>query len=220
MPIYDIQVLTEADLLAGGGTVGSNGTFATTGSTFTYDAATMPWYTMQVVDNGADTTTLSADTNSANSDGGANADNEGSDGETGTLFDPDGNAVGSTGRVAADRWGELSGSDGSTIFIYEVENQDDIDVYAFSAPLVDGVTYTTSVQNSRDTPFEYGQVVCIARGTRILTSSGYHRIEDLSVGDAVETVDHGAQTIRWIMRSSHACPGKGGGSIRSISIPG
>ena len=182
-------------MLAGGGSVGSNGSFATPGSIFTYSAATMPWYTMEIVDNGADTTTLSSDTDPTNTDGGANADNEGTDGETGALFDPDGNQVGSSGQVAADRWGVMEGSDGSTIFIYEIENYDDIDIYAFSEPLVDGVTYTTSTQNPRDTAISYGQMVCLARGTRVRTPDGPRAIETLVPGDSVITVDNGAQPV-------------------------
>ncbi|SHG72086.1 Hint domain-containing protein [Marivita hallyeonensis] len=201
MPTFNIQVLTETDLLASGGTVGSNGTFATAGSTFTYDAATMPWFTMQIVDNGADTTTLSGDTDGVNTDGSPNNDNEGADGETGALYDPDGNQVGTFGAVASDRWGVLEGSDGSTIFIYEIENFDDIDVYAFSEPLVDGVTYTNTAQNSRDADIPYAQMICLARGTQILTPGGYTPIERLKVGGIVETVDHGPQPIRWIAKS-------------------
>lgn len=191
-----LPVLTEADLQAGGGTAGSNGSFATAGSSFTYDATTMPWYMMEIVDTGSDTTTLSSDTNPDNTDGGPNVDNEGSDGETGTLFDPSGNPIGTPGgRVAADRWGVMEGSDGSIIEIYEIENFDDIDIYVFSAPLVDGVTYTTTVQNTRDAGLQYSQVMCLAAGTQITTPAGPRPIEGLQVGDIVLTADTGPQPV-------------------------
>ncbi|MDB6179730.1 Hint domain-containing protein, partial [Paracoccus sp. Z330] len=45
-------------------------------------------------------------------------------------------------------------------------------------------------------------IVCFARGTLILTPTGERKIEDLKVGDLVETLDHGAQPIRWISSRS------------------
>lgn len=41
-------------------------------------------------------------------------------------------------------------------------------------------------------------IPCFASGTFILTSTGLQKIEDLAVGELVETVDHGPQPIRWI----------------------
>lgn len=40
--------------------------------------------------------------------------------------------------------------------------------------------------------------ICFASGTRIFTPSGEVPVEQLSVGDAVLTMDHGQQQIRWI----------------------
>jgi len=37
---------------------------------------------------------------------------------------------------------------------------------------------------------------CFALGTHILTTTGDHLVQDLKVGDLVETLDHGAQPIR------------------------
>ena len=193
-------VILESDLQAAGFTPASNGAFTTVGSSFTYTAAAMPYYQMVVEDNGADQTTLSSDLdNKTNEDGGTNADNEGTDGETGTLYDPNGNPVGTQGgRVASDRAGIMEGSDGSIIEIYEIEHYDDIDMYAFSGPLVEGVTYTVISAEPRDQPIEYAQLICFIAGTRIHTPAGAVPIEDLAVGDLVQTVDHGMQPIRWI----------------------
>lgn len=44
------------------------------------------------------------------------------------------------------------------------------------------------------------RTLCLARGTRIKTDKGEKRIEDLSVGDRVLTLDNGYQDIRWIGR--------------------
>ncbi len=40
--------------------------------------------------------------------------------------------------------------------------------------------------------------VCFAQGTRIRTPNGERAVETLQAGDLVETLDHGAQPIRWI----------------------
>ncbi len=42
------------------------------------------------------------------------------------------------------------------------------------------------------------QFVCFAPGTLILTADGERPVEDLREGDLVETLDHGAQPLRWI----------------------
>ncbi|MGA0613707.1 Hint domain-containing protein [Paracoccus sp. KR1-242] len=41
-------------------------------------------------------------------------------------------------------------------------------------------------------------IVCFTRGTLIATPTGPRKVEDLQVGDLVETLDHGPQPIRWI----------------------
>ncbi len=40
-------------------------------------------------------------------------------------------------------------------------------------------------------------VPCFVEGTRLLTPNGQRSIENLAVGDLVETADHGAQVVRW-----------------------
>lgn len=41
-------------------------------------------------------------------------------------------------------------------------------------------------------------LVCFVAGTMIKTQDGERAVEDLSVGDMIETIDHGLQPIRWI----------------------
>ena len=48
--------------------------------------------------------------------------------------------------------------------------------------------------------FEQGVIPCFTRGTMIATPLGCANIEDLNVGDLVDTVDNGPQPIRWIGR--------------------
>ncbi|MDB4558781.1 Hint domain-containing protein [Amylibacter sp.] len=45
---------------------------------------------------------------------------------------------------------------------------------------------------------EIENIICFARGTKILTHSGEVLIEDLSEGDQILSLDHGLQQIRWI----------------------
>lgn len=57
-----------------------------------------------------------------------------------------------------------------------------------------GATYSGMTANRED----WDVVTCFAKGTHILTPTGERLIEDLEVGDLVETRDGDAQTIQWI----------------------
>ena len=46
----------------------------------------------------------------------------------------------------------------------------------------------------------YSGVICFAPGALIDTPAGRRRVEDLAVGDLVNTVDAGPQTVRWVSR--------------------
>ena len=62
-----------------------------------------------------------------------------------------------------------------------------------------GQTLTfTGVTDPNALNFENVNVVCFARGTMIRTEDGANLVEDLAIGDRVETMDNGAQEIRWI----------------------
>lgn len=50
--------------------------------------------------------------------------------------------------------------------------------------------------------------VCFARGTMIETSDGPRRIEELRPGDALLTVDHGFQPLRWVGSQTVAAIGR------------
>lgn len=54
----------------------------------------------------------------------------------------------------------------------------------------------------------YATPVCFTAGTQIRTPQGECLIENLSVGDVVETADHGARPIRWIGTQTMSALGK------------
>ncbi len=65
-------------------------------------------------------------------------------------------------------------------------------------------TVTSTGQNDTHTPMPYGDIalapVCFTAGVRINTEDGEVAVEDLKLGQLVNTLDHGLQPIRWIGR--------------------
>lgn len=62
----------------------------------------------------------------------------------------------------------------------------------------DGTIFFTNGDSATFAGFE--QIVCFARGTRLLTGNGYRRVESLTEGDLLMTRDNGLQPILWIGR--------------------
>lgn len=97
----------------------------------------------------------------------------------------------------------MSSPSGHNVTIYAFKIIDDWgagEVVGFisDTPLQPNTTYT-ALYGSDYANVQYGNMaVCFARGTQIETLNGPTEIQDLSVGDLVLTVDHGAQPIRWI----------------------
>lgn len=74
----------------------------------------------------------------------------------------------------------------------------------FTAPSV-GQTITvsaeiTSIVGTSGTGTDSAAIVCFVKGTLITTADGQTPVEDLKVGDLVQTLDRGLQTLRWIGR--------------------
>jgi len=68
-----------------------------------------------------------------------------------------------------------------------------------------GAALATTVLSSSAQAFR--PVTCFLRGTRILTPRGEVRIEELAIGDLVETVRGEAMPIKWIGRNSFTSSG-------------
>ncbi|MFK7746591.1 MAG: Hint domain-containing protein [Roseobacter sp.] len=60
------------------------------------------------------------------------------------------------------------------------------------------VHHTLGVRRQRDIGPDSGGVICFTPGTRIATPTGSMAVEDLRLGDLVQTKDNGAQPIEWI----------------------
>ncbi|MEM9716731.1 MAG: Hint domain-containing protein [Pseudomonadota bacterium] len=65
-----------------------------------------------------------------------------------------------------------------------------------------GSTGSRTNEHRVTTPEFTGVLICFCEGSKILTADGYVPVEDLQVGDMVETVDNGLQPIRWIGHKS------------------
>ena len=76
------------------------------------------------------------------------------------------------------------------------------------------VNSVTSTNWSSLLHLEFQSFACFVSGSRIATPSGPRAIEGLKAGDLVETMDHGAQPIRWIGQSTVL----GLGSLASVRI--
>lgn len=60
-----------------------------------------------------------------------------------------------------------------------------------------GQTLTITGLAAADFTFETTNLVCFVRDSQILTDKGEVAVQDLSIGDKIETRDNGLQTIRW-----------------------
>ena len=74
-----------------------------------------------------------------------------------------------------------------------------------TSPLVVGQSY---VRAGAGTNVDTEILPCFVAGTSIQTANGEQKVENLSVGDMVVTVDHGPQPIRWIGYTTRTAQGK------------
>lgn len=86
---------------------------------------------------------------------------------------------------SANSFSEISIS-GGDIASFSVEFSTARNNYAANNILLSDIKYTT------------GQAVCFAAGTEIETRDGPKKVEDIRVGDHVQTLDHGWQPVRWL----------------------
>ena len=67
----------------------------------------------------------------------------------------------------------------------------------------DNIIWQTGTAGNASTANSASMFVCFAKGTRIRIPGGEALIEDLKVGDLVETMDSGHQPLRWIGSQKH-----------------
>ncbi len=72
--------------------------------------------------------------------------------------------------------------------------------YTITAGDEDGTIGNISFQNFEVINFD--SAVCFTRGAFFTTATGRVRVENLSVGDEVETLDSGSQRVRWVGRTT------------------
>lgn len=132
--------------------------------------------------------------------------------DTGSSDVPDQNVTASTvsgisaGDIVDSRYTyTVTGSDGSSGNIYFIatnttNNYGPLIVSDF--PLDPSVTYTFGTFN-RIGAVDYDNLVpCFTYGSMIRTADGEIPVQDLQVGQKVQTLDNGLQSIRWIDRKS------------------
>ncbi|QBF31284.1 Hint domain-containing protein [Thalassococcus sp. S3] len=75
-----------------------------------------------------------------------------------------------------------------------------VDGLVSTQPLLPGQSYTFNTERTshRENNLYDDYVACFTKGTRIRTPFGGRRIETLRSGNLVETLDHGAQPLRWV----------------------
>ncbi len=77
-------------------------------------------------------------------------------------------------------------------------------IYQYTYTGSDGLAHTFWIDPVSQNGTGTVQIVCFCRGTRIATPAGPRRVETLSPGDLVDTLDNGAKPILWIGRRHHA----------------
>ena len=76
-------------------------------------------------------------------------------------------------------------------------------------PMVPGQAYTfTQTITSQSVPHPYSQLYCFAGGTRIATPDGEIAVEDLSVGQLIQTLDHGLQPLCEVLTTTVPAVGR------------
>ena len=156
-----------------------------------------------------DISNVNVDQTDSNGDGQLQTDNNGQTADTFT-YDVGGGSVtnnlDSAGRFFVDYVDENGDPQSTVVSVYQTDNGDTF--LKFPNGLQISSLTITGMQSDIYSSITYGKssnstVVCFASGTLIDTPSGPRAVEELDVGDAVETLDHGLQTIRWTLKSEH-----------------
>lgn len=105
-------------------------------------------------------------------------------------------------------------TNGNTYWAPELTNNADQDAIELKA--IQSIELISPIYSNGQLGQGYGltadrvdsQPKCFTTGTMIACPDGARRIDDLCVGDLVDTMDHGPQPIRWIGQSRYAAIGR------------
>ncbi len=147
-------------------------------------------------------------------------ENDQDDNQILTLLDGGGPTInGLTSELEATivlSWTDALGAPQSTTIGWVVAvDSTSTDVVAFIGGEIPpaGTTVTIVYKNIEPDPVPFSdfatfaEIVCFTAGTRILTERGEVTIEDLQLGDLVQTMDNGLQPIRWIGNTTRPAQG-------------
>lgn len=128
--------------------------------------------------------------------------------QTGVVTNLDGSTVFATGNIYLEQSYTLTKPGGGTIEMYLVEVDGTPVGYIITEPLEGGVSYPWTTTNVTPTnapdatdPLVLENVPCFANGTFVQTDRAEVAVEDLQVGDLVQTAANGLQPILWIGRT-------------------
>lgn len=175
----------------------NSGFVTTEGATFVYSGPATADGTAVITDNETGNDGLTLDDNVRGSQ------------ETATATVFDGTTTYTNIDVNADHgWTLYDPIDDVTFEVVAFVGKDGSNSFTFTLseyPLVLGREYTVVQYDNQpnalvpgDPYFTYGDYVCFTRGARLMTPKGWQTVETLGVGDQVDTLDNGPQTIRWI----------------------
>lgn len=127
-----------------------------------------------------------------------------------TLTEGPGTITVTGGETGEDLTDPTNGGDGDVLDLSGLDNV--VVTPDGGDPASESGTATYTDANGDTITINYSEiesviVPCLTSGTHVRTEHGMVRVEDLCVGDRVETMDSGLQEIRWI--GSRTVPGKG-----------
>lgn len=134
-------------------------------------------------------------------------DSSGDTNQLASVYDLDGNLI-TSGEIAVPAYALLSDPNTSnSTFIDRIEIDGSLVGYYPEDALTPGTSYSVSTSGTFTENHFYYQTgsisapPCFGPGTYLATPEGEKLVNDLNIGDLVETLDNGPQPVRWIGRA-------------------